>query len=96
MGMDISGGMIVGALGSDLTVPEEYDGALYEWLEDLGFDRMSQWYDCGPDNCYYGITMPDVEVGYMDPWVRHVKKAAIKFKELTGVDAQLIGTQDIT
>ena len=90
-------GIFVGALGSDIDVPNGCEDALYEWAEDNEMDSLSQYYDCDEDYRYYGFTVSDVPVNEMDVgWVDDVKKKAAKFKELTGVDAQLIGSQYIT
>jgi len=65
MGIDISGGMIVGAHGSELqaSVPEDYEGAFYEWVEGSGLDSMAEHYDADEFNTYYGFMVDDVDVG---------------------------------
>ena len=97
MGIDYDGGMIVGALGDELDVPEDYDGDLYDWMEENDMDSMSQWYDCDTEDCYFGYTVPDIPVDEIEgEWLADVKAKAEKFEALTGVTAQLIGTLDVT
>ena len=50
MGIDISGGMIVGAHGSEIDVPEDYKGNLWEWLgEFVEWAIREVWQEV--DNC---------------------------------------------
>jgi len=96
MGIDYDGGMIVGELGMELEKPEDFDGELYEWVEEVGLDRMSQWYDSDIDYNYVGFRVDNVVVDDIDEWLRDVRKKAKEFYRLTGVPARLIGTQNIT
>ena len=96
MGIDISGGMIVGAHGSNLSVPEDYYGAFYEWAEENGMDSMAEHYDADEDYTYYGFMVDDVAVSDIGgKWLADVDEKAIKFKRLTGLDAKLIGCQSV-
>ena len=95
----ISGGMIVGAHGSELKVPEDFDGSLNEWIEVNGMDIMSQRYDSGGDDDYYGFRVENTPVFDLfseSNWMYNVKKFAAEFYEITGVRASLIGCQDVT
>ena len=98
MGIDYEGGMIVGADGDLLSVPDGVKEPFYEWAEDVGLERMSRYYDAGQEECYYGFTVPDVFVSEIlsSGWLRDVSDKAAEFEKLTGVKAQLIGSQDIT
>jgi hypothetical protein len=97
MGVSYSGGMIVGEHATDIPEPELEDQDLYEWAEDNGMERMSEHYDADDNYTYYGFEVPDVEVSEMrGTWLDDVLEKAAKFKELTGVSARLIGTQNIT
>lgn len=92
MGIYYSGGMIVGAAGSELSIPEDQE----DW-EDLGITSMSKYYDASEDDCYWGFEIPDVLASDIDPeWVINILKMGAKFKAITGVEASLIGTQDIS
>jgi len=99
MGIDYSGGMIIGEIGSKLGMPEnpdEEDLEFHEWAEENGMDRMSLHYDADDDYCYYGFEVDDIPVEDIDSgWLDLVKAKAKKFEELTGVKAKLIGTQNI-
>lgn len=104
MGIDYSGGMIVGASGDELSVPEDYvseytpdeELALYEWAEEVGLDSFSKWYDAGDDGKVYGFTIQSRwRESELDELMKEVKQKMLEFKELTGVEAMLIGMQDI-
>lgn len=112
MGMDYSGGMIVGANAAtveDQVYFEDEDGRplygsngeayeeFYEWYEEVGMRTMSLRYDADSDNQILGFEVDDIEVlsEKFPAWLEDVKSKALKFKELTGIDAELIGTQNI-
>ena len=96
MGIDYDGGMIVGEHAQHLAVPDDYEENLFEWAEDNEMTTMSQWYDAGEEGMYCGFEVPNVPVAEMGgDWLKDVQKKAAKFKELTGVSARLIGTQNI-
>lgn len=95
MGVDISGGMIIGEIGSKLESQDE-NMELYEWAEEVGFESMSLYYDASSDATFYGFEVDDVPVKDIDDkWIEDVRGKASKFKELTGVEARLIGTQSV-
>lgn len=113
MGIDYSGGMIVGCCAADVenelyneneygdvtygtSVDEVFD-EFYEWYGHHDMEIMSLHYDAGTDNQIVGYRVKDIEP--LSPefakWLENVQEKARLFKELTGCDAQLIGTQDI-
>ena len=101
MGIDYDGGMIVGKEGSAIVaagVLSADANDLYDTLTDMGMDCMSMYYDtCELDELIFGFTVPDIPVDEIDDgWLQHVKNKAAKFEEMTGVKAELIGTQDIS
>ena len=96
MGIDYDGGMIVGIGGSEISVPEEFLDDLHEWAEEQNMDNMSPYYDCPTEDRIFGFNVKDVLVKDMDEeWLADVKAKADKFKKLTGLDAMLIGIQNI-
>lgn len=96
MGIDIEGGMLVGAHGSELEVPEGYDGSLYEWVNSKRLVGMREYYDADEDSTYYGFYVEDILVKDIDDdWVKEIKELGEKFEKLTGVGASLIGVQDV-
>lgn len=96
MGIDYDGGMIVGCHGKEIEVPEDYDGDFYEWCEENDLDIMHLYFDSDKNNSYIGFGILDVPMKNLTiEWVFEIKKLGEKFKELTGVDAFLIGTQNI-
>lgn len=96
MGIDYDGGMIVGASGSDISEPEDYEDGLSEWAEENEMTSMSQHFDADEDDRYYGFEVPDVLVSEMrGKWLENIEQLAVKFEELTGEPALLIGTQNI-
>jgi hypothetical protein len=95
MSIDISGGMIIGEIGSKIESKDE-GMELYEWAEDVGFESMALYYDAGSDATFYGFEVDNVPVKDIDDkWLVDVKEKASRFKELTGVEARLIGTQSV-
>jgi hypothetical protein len=94
MGISTDGGMIVGAKVSECTfdIPKDY-----EWCEEQGLDVMNPWYNASFEDCTIGYKIKDVLVFDLEEngWLREAKNKAIKFKSICGVDAKLIGIQDI-
>lgn len=100
MGIDISGGMFVGAHYSDICIDVDEEGNeihdLGDYLVcDLDMDSFSPWYDAGSDECYFGFKVDDVLVKDIDNFVITIKELAKKFEELTGTQAKLIGMQNV-
>jgi hypothetical protein len=96
MGIDIGGGMIVGAMGHKIGMPDDYEGEFYEWVEENDLDQMSLYYDADSDDCIFGFTIPDVLVSEMDAeWLQKVKELSVDFEELTGEPAKLFGSQNV-
>lgn len=93
MSIDIGGGMIVGLVGYEFTEPK--GESLWEWAEDNELDSMSFYYDGGPEDRIYGYSIADVSVNDIDKFAEKVKELGKQFKELTGQDAILYGTQDV-
>ena len=100
MGIDYSGGMLVGCEGLPCE-PDDWDedenGDWEEYLyEEHNIKRYSQHYDADTDECYFGIPIDDILVAEMDnEWLVSIKQLAEYFKDITGEDAYLIGTQNI-
>jgi len=99
MGINYDGGMIVGCCGSEL--PEFTDGdedaTRDDWAYEHGLERMHLWPESSDDNTYYGFKVDDILVSDIKAeWVEELKVKALKFFELTGVHAGLIGVQDIS
>lgn len=106
MDIDYSGGMIVGAQATDLSIPEEfikeheekygYEPTFYDWGLSVGLEYMSEWYDADDEGKVYGFTIKySWREDELDDLIKLVKQKMTEFKQLTGVDAKLIGTQDI-
>lgn len=100
MGIDIDGGIIVGADGDALLkvlkALDDEDRDLNEWTEDHEMERYSPWFDAYSEDCYFGFCMPNVMVNEMnDTWMIELYQKAEKFKEITGLDAELIGMQNV-
>ncbi len=99
MGIDVSGGMFVGAHYDDIYFDEDNEEGLdfYEWIEEHELSTFHPNYDAPSEYCHFGFSIDDVEVSEMDEeWFASIKALADKFKEITGADAWLIGMQDIT
>ena len=111
MGIDIGGGMIVGANASEVKsavfvedddcemygVEGNYYEEFYEWYESEDMSTYSYYYDADSDSQVLGYTVEDIDPlsDEFDLWVEDVKQKAEKFYELTGVDAELIGKQNV-
>ena len=112
MGVDISGGMIVGANAGVVEGSvgfENEDGEcvyqldedtcedFYEWYEYHNMDTYSMWYDSDVDGQILGFKVPDINPlsENFDGWVENVKRLAKEFKEITGVEPELIGMQNV-
>lgn len=104
MGIDINGGMIVGASGSELSVPEgfvsEYNPdeevSLHEWAEEVGLDYYSMWYDAEGEGRVYGFIIkqnwPRFELGKL---TAEAERLMDEFEKITGVEAKLYGMQNV-
>lgn len=102
MGIDYEGGMVVGEVGSELDydklseLSEVEDDPGYFLVEEKGMENMSLWFDADFENTIYGFAVADIEVEKLDQaWIDDIKEKARVFKEITGVKARLIGTQNI-
>lgn len=99
MGIDISGGMFVGAHYDDIEFDEDNEEGLNfgDWVEEQGLDIYSPWYDAEYECCYFGFAITRAKVSDMnEEWLANIKRIADEFKEITGADAWLIGMQDVT
>lgn len=97
MGVDISGGMIVGANASEIDYDtEEFECGEY-YREHHGMKSYSLHYDACESSQIWGFSVEDVEIDSdeFDEWCISVKLKAKKFEEITGVKASLIGSQDV-
>jgi hypothetical protein len=96
MGIDIEGGMLIGAHGSKIIIPEEYEDEWYEFLEDHDWVSYSEHYDAGFEYSYIGYPIDDILVDEIDDkWLEKIRVLAAEFEKITGVKAYLIGTQNV-
>jgi hypothetical protein len=96
MGIDITGGMIVGSIGSSIEVPESSDDDIYDYIENCGMETFAMHYDAELEDSYVGFPIEDILVSDIDEsWVNELKEKADKFKKLTGADAELIGSPNV-
>ena len=95
MTREVEGHMIVGAWGSDITLPDHYK-TYTDWAEDKDLFICSTYYDADFDDCIYGYRVDDVEVIKADiNWLNHIQYLGEKFLELTGVEATLFGASNV-
>lgn len=94
MGIDIDGGMIVGEYANKMDLQCE---DLYDLLVEIhGMSCMSPWFDCGSDEYFFGYIVDDINVRDLDTqWLIEITRMAIKFEDMTGVPARLVGMQDV-
>ncbi len=96
MGIDYSGGMIIGAKADEISEPDEYEGDFVDWLDENDMETMSLHYDADESFQYAGFCVEDVKVSEIEgQWLSNVKELGEKFLKLTGVEPYLIGTQNI-
>lgn len=108
MGIDINGGMIVGAHADDLGVPEDFVSeyideynpdsqvTLDEWAEEVGLSYYSLWYDAGYDGRVYGFTLKDCWSRFeIQKMMCEVERLMDEFEKITGVEAKLYGMQNV-
>ena len=100
MGIDFSGSMIVGKLGSDLIFNKDDidDFNDQDFLEENGLDYLSPYYDADLEDCIVGFCVANTIIinGCFDSeWVKDVQLKAAKFKNIFGDDPELIGMQHI-
>lgn len=95
MGIDYDGRMIVGALGNEIEIPDEFE-YLYEFAEEHDMITMSLYYDADEQDQYIGFEIDDILVSKIDDaWISMLKTLAEKFETITGTPAKLVGTQNI-
>jgi hypothetical protein len=98
MGISYGGGMLVGCEGLP-PEPDDWDEdeseEWYEHLEGLGIESYSQYYDADYCDCYFGFPVGNCLVENIDQWIVMVKDLAKEFEDITGVKAELVGTQNI-
>lgn len=112
MGVDISGGMIVGANAEKVeskVVIKDKDGNdlyqtphgsyedFYEWYDHQGMETYSLWYDSGTNGQVVGFKVADINPlsDEFESWVANVKKLAKEFKDITEIEPELIGMQNV-
>ena len=111
MGVDISGGMILGGSASEVegAVTFEDDGVemygtqgnyyeeFYEWYEGEDMSCYSMWYDACSEGQIIGYKIKDINPlsDEFNNWLEDVKTKAEKFKQLTGLEPELIGMQNV-
>ena len=96
MGIDIDGRMIVGASGSDVYNAVDVDDYL-EWAEEECLCVCPAFYDAGFERSMVGFEVKAIDPNdpeFLD-WLANVVALSKDFKELTGLDAMLMGTQDV-
>ena len=111
MGIDISGGMIIGANASKVKSAVEkcdddcmmfgvngnYHEEFCDWYESEDMETFSFHYDAGESSQVLGFTVEDANPlsEAFDVWLNDVKNKSLRFKDLTGIDPKLIGMQNV-
>jgi hypothetical protein len=106
MGIDISGGMMVGAhyedINDNLTSDEarehiEEEG-FWDWAAMKGMDSASPYYDSCSSERYWGFWVDDVDLSddnAVRKWWEEVERKQKEFEDITNTRAMLIGAQDV-
>ncbi len=97
MGIDISGVMIVGNKIAKIQegLPEGFD-SWFECAEEAGMENASPWYDAEEEFCYIGFKIKATKaLDFNSNFLALIQEKAAKFKELTGLDAKLMGLADV-
>ncbi|CAH9013452.1 conserved hypothetical protein [Vibrio phage 455E52-1] len=111
MGIDISGGMIIGhnaskvkeavSFNSDDSEMYGTDGNIHEdfyyWYESEKMEPFSFYFDAPEDSQVLGFVVEDIEPlsDNFEAWISEVKEKSQKFKDLTGLEPELIGMQNV-
>jgi hypothetical protein len=98
MGIDIKGGMILGAPVDQIEMFKDPDCEIEigDWAYENSMDYMSPWYDCGCENWVIGFKISDISADEInEEWLKSIRNKADKFKKLTGAKAKLIGMQNV-
>ena len=96
MGIDISGGMMVGSPARDVSYDDqEGEYEFNEFLEDNNLDYMSPWYDADPSEYFVGYPVRQIVIDNIDVWLDDVKRKAKEFEEVTGAKAILYGGPNV-
>ena len=101
MGIDVDGGMLIGARWDDDIIKDVIDEGDYDdnmdWVESCGLQIWSPYYDSPLEDSYIVFPLCDIKVGDMSiKWLSDCKVKGEDFKKLTGITPWLIGSQDIT
>ena len=99
MGIDTSGGMLIGEKVPNIPFLQSVDD-IHEWFEENGYEKgmtmHSSYFDCDSDGLVFGFDVGNIPVSGLDQkWIDGVKEKAEKFKEIFGIDARLIGSVDV-
>ena len=95
MGMDIDGCMMVGCYVEELYYDEEEFEDDYAYVEHLGLETLSPYYDSAMSDRFCGFSVSDIPIANIDKWLLGVKAKAKEFESLTGQEANLVGMQDV-
>lgn len=91
-----NGGMVVGNIGKILNIPENYDDDFIEYAEDNNMVTIYKCEEADKNDTYFGFPVNDILVKDITAnWIKDIAEKAAKFKKLTGIDAMLIGSQDV-
>lgn len=100
MGISTEGGMFVGGKVTKKVmtqVNKTEDRCLYEYADKHDMGVYSPWYDAEYAECYIGFSVADVKVKKMgNKWLEDIVEKGEKYKKITGVEAELVGMQDVT
>lgn len=97
MGVDYSGGMIVGRNAEEISYDDERFEHGHEFLEHYGMECYCKWYDAGTSGQVWGFPISNVELNSEDfqDWLKELNVKAKEFEKITGEKAKLIGMQNI-
>ncbi len=96
MGVDVSGKMLIGNNGDAINAPVDED-EFNDWAEENGLDSCPLYFDAPREDTMYGFEVDEIDVDHCTPeWLENLHELGRKFKEITGADAVLFGTQSVT
>jgi hypothetical protein len=92
MGINYSGGMVVGQLGSELEIED-----LYDLVDEHDLDVFHPYYDAGLEESIIGVRIASSwEEGELDQLVEEVKALITDLRVLGFDNPKLCGKQNIT
>jgi len=94
MGIDIDSRLMIGLAYDDLVEGLDEETDAYEWIEELGLDSASPYYDADMNACIYGISV-NAWGNTIAEVIQGLNEAAEEFASLTGKQGKVFQSQHV-